>query len=105
MKVNINPYLQTQGMEVKKAERGQRPQEVERTAEESRAPREESRTDRVDLQGSQIMERARARAREIPEVREERVEALRKEIEAGTYNVAPSEVAQAMLSDLLKDIF
>ena len=104
MKININPYFQTQGTEVKKAEKGQRPQEVERTAEQARAPKEE-RTDRVELRGSQMMERARARVREMPEVREERVEALRKEIEAGTYNVAPSEVARAMLSDLLKDIF
>lgn len=99
---DVNPYLQTQTAEVKKAGKGERTaQGSEKQAEKIKTTRE----DRIELRGSQIVERAKARVREMPEVREERVEALKRQIESGSYNVPPEQVARAMLSDLLKDIF
>ncbi|RUM87457.1 MAG: flagellar biosynthesis anti-sigma factor FlgM [Thermodesulfatator sp.] len=61
--------------------------------------------DRVELNGRAVMAEAQQRIRAFPETREERVEALRREIQAGTYQVEPERVARAMLHDLLKDIY
>ncbi len=114
MKVNdLNAYIrQQQVIEGARSTREQGPQRVterrtERVREEVRA--RETRTtpqqDRVELRGSQMMERVRERMNEIPEVRQERVEALRRQIEEGTYNVEPREVARAMMNELLREIF
>ncbi|MCZ6515715.1 MAG: flagellar biosynthesis anti-sigma factor FlgM [Acidobacteria bacterium] len=38
----------------------------------------------------------------VPEIREERVQALRKALKAGAFNVSDEEIADAMISDLFK---
>ncbi len=100
---DVLPYLQTPARGVEgSAQTGKTERSRGATTERNQAP---EGGDRVELRGRQMVEEARARAREIPEVREERVEALRRQIEAGNYEVAPEKVARAMMSDLLREIY
>ncbi len=41
----------------------------------------------------------------LPEIREEKVQELKKEIEAGTYNVSGDKIAGKMVGESLLDIF
>jgi flagellar biosynthesis anti-sigma factor FlgM len=41
----------------------------------------------------------------LPDVREEKVQELKKEIEAGTYNVSGDKIAEKMVGESLLDIF
>jgi negative regulator of flagellin synthesis FlgM len=60
--------------------------------------------DRLDLSDSARRTAALAdRARELPDVRQERVDALRLRLEDGTYSVDPRRVARAILE--LEDAF
>ncbi|HHX28180.1 MAG: flagellar biosynthesis anti-sigma factor FlgM [Bacillota bacterium] len=60
--------------------------------------------DKVVLSASQDdQNRVREILKDIPDIRLEKVEALKKQIEAGTYKVEASEVADKMLGRLLAD--
>jgi len=103
MKVkDILPYFQGPAKGVERPGRGGRGEAVRLRGERTEGPPAE---DRVELNGRAVVAEARERMRELPEVREERVEALRREIQAGTYHVEPERVARALLADLLKDIY
>jgi flagellar biosynthesis anti-sigma factor FlgM len=55
--------------------------------------------DQAQLSGAQVQVEALAgQASQLPEVREERVQALRQAVETGRYQPAPLEVAGAMLT-------
>ncbi len=63
-----------------------------------------ARQDKIVLSASQEDQmRVRRIVDDIPDVRLEKVEALKKQIEAGTYKVDASEVADKMLGRLLAD--
>ncbi len=100
---NVLPYVKPSAQGVEKTDRGR----TERAARsgaggEARKPENE---DRVELRTRKIIEEARTRLREVPEVREEKVAALREKIQSGNYEVPPEKVARAMLSDLLRNIY
>lgn len=60
--------------------------------------------DRVDLSpAAATVQRLVAEARALPDVRHERVEALRQRIARGAYQVSPEQVAERMLRRLLVD--
>ena len=60
--------------------------------------------DKVVLSASQDdQNRVREILKDVPDIRLEKVEALKKQIEAGTYKVEASEVADKMLGRLLAD--
>ena len=43
--------------------------------------------------------------KEMPDVREEKVNALKREIDSGTYNVAGKEVAEKIVNNAINDTF
>ncbi|HWP83818.1 MAG TPA: flagellar biosynthesis anti-sigma factor FlgM [Terriglobia bacterium] len=47
------------------------------------------------------IEALKSRLKEVPEVRWERVAALRQAVQSGTYHVSDQQLADAMLQDLL----
>lgn len=63
------------------------------------------RTDRVELsQTARDIKKIESVLKTTPDVRTEKVRALKEQIEAGTYQVEPKKIANAMVADLLKDI-
>ena len=48
------------------------------------------------------IEELKAALAQVPEIREARVQALRKALKAGDFNVSDEEIADAMISDLFK---
>ena len=58
--------------------------------------------DLAQLSGAHALVQAlAAEASQLPEVREEKVSALRQAVESGTYQPDPQKVAGALVSDLL----
>lgn len=61
-------------------------------------------TDRVELSGdSQDVQKIKGILRNLPEVRLEKVQALKEQITNGTYQVDAYRVADKMLTDLLAE--
>jgi flagellar biosynthesis anti-sigma factor FlgM len=64
--------------------------------------RETADGDVTQLSPDQIRLRSlESRVNSMPEIRQERVEALGKAIRNGTYDVTPEQTAEAMLSDVM----
>lgn len=62
------------------------------------SPRRRQAEDAISLSAeSQLLRRLEEAVRRAPEVREDRVAALRTAIEQGTYQPSPMEIARAML--------
>jgi len=60
--------------------------------------------DQAQLSGAHVQVQAlAAQASQLPEVREERVQALRQAIESGQYRVNPDHVAHAVLAHMVAD--
>ncbi|MGC9141016.1 MAG: flagellar biosynthesis anti-sigma factor FlgM [Caldimicrobium sp.] len=60
--------------------------------------------DRVRISAKTVVESARAKASNLPEVREEKVAQLREKIQSGTYQVSNREIARAMIGTLLSEL-
>ncbi|MDG4475832.1 flagellar biosynthesis anti-sigma factor FlgM [Thiovibrio frasassiensis] len=90
----IFPPIKTEKVQVKKSE-GAAPA----TAAKSAAP-----TDRVVLSaGSLEVQKAKDILEQTPEVRADRVHALREEISRGEYQVDPYRLADKMMASLLSE--
>ncbi len=64
-----------------------------------------SRGDRVELSSTaREMKQIESVLESTPDVRADKVKAIKEQIEAGTYQVDSKKVANAMLADLLKDL-
>ncbi len=64
-----------------------------------------SRGDRVELSSTaREMKQIESVLKSTPDVRADKVKAIKEQIEAGTYQVDSKKVANAMLADLLKDL-
>jgi len=76
-----------------------------RSSSKAQAPGDVApKQDKIVLSASQEDQmRVRRIIDDTPDIRLEKVEALKKQIEAGTYKVDPSEVADKMLGRLLAD--
>ncbi len=61
-------------------------------------------SDQVSLTTKRLVEEARARAKSMPEVRENKVAELRAKIESGTYQVPNRAIARAMVGTLLSEM-
>ena len=61
-------------------------------------------SDQVSLTTKRLVEEARAKAKSMPEVRENKVAELRARIESGTYQVSNRAIARAMVGSLLSEI-
>jgi len=48
--------------------------------------------------GSDAIQSLKARLADVPDVRRERVDSLRQAISAGTYQISPQAIAEAMLA-------
>lgn len=61
-------------------------------------PKDQARAsfDKVELHSLE------ARAQQLPEVRQEKVEALRRAVRDGSYDTPPDKTAEAMLSEMLR---
>jgi flagellar biosynthesis anti-sigma factor FlgM len=58
--------------------------------------------DQAQLSGSHVQVNAlAAQASQLPEVRQERVQALRQAVQSGQYTASPEEVAGAMFADMI----
>ncbi len=63
------------------------------------------RRDRVELsQTAQDIKKIESVLKSTPDVRAEKVKAIKEQIEAGNYQVDSKKIANAMLADLLKDL-
>ncbi|MEW6426955.1 MAG: flagellar biosynthesis anti-sigma factor FlgM [Thermodesulfobacteriota bacterium] len=92
---NIFPQIKTDKVQVKKS------REVGPAAEPSPAAQA---TDRVELSaGTADAKKIREILQETPEVRAERVQALKERIDRGEYQVDSGKVADKLLKSLLQD--
>jgi len=90
----IFPPIKTEKVQVKKPE-GSALSKADNTALPA---------DRVVLSaGSQDVQKARAILEQTPEVREDRVSALKEEIARGEYQVDPHRLADKMMGSLLSE--
>ena len=63
------------------------------------------KADKVDLSsGSKLLQQVNEAMRAEEPGRAERVQAIGREVQAGTYQVRPEQVANRMLTDLIKDM-
>ncbi len=75
-----------------------------RSSSKAASPEEVMAQDKIVLSASQEdQNKVRRIVEDIPDIRLEKVEPLKKKIEAGTYKVEASEVADKMLGRLLAD--
>ncbi len=58
----------------------------------------------VQLRAHHMVENAVNQAKNMPEVREEKVAQVKQQVQAGTYNVSNREIARAMIGNLLHEI-
>ena len=59
------------------------------------------KTDQVELSGrAREVEDLKAGIRSIPDIRRDRVDAIKKAIESGNYRVDPGKIAEKMLEEL-----
>ena len=72
--------------------------EQQRIREE--APDTQQTEDRVEVSSGNEVSRYSEELDSIPEVREERVEALQQAIEKGNYNVPAEDIASAIINEL-----
>ena len=85
---------------------GRRAQQLERAPDQERTGpvrQEEARTQRDGLTISREVQevlRARDEARSAPDVRQERVQELRQQLQEGSYGVEDEEIAQSLLEFL-----
>jgi len=92
---NIFPQIKTDKAPVKK------PKEASPTVSSQQAP---APTDKVELSsGSVDVQRMHEIIQDTPEVRTEKVQALKERISKGEYTVDPYKVADKMLISLLQD--
>ncbi len=64
-----------------------------------------NRGDRVELsQTAREMKKIESVLRTTPDVRAEKIKAIKEQIEAGTYEVDSKKIANAMLADMIKDL-
>ncbi len=56
--------------------------------------------DRVDLTGAGRVEELKAEIQRLPEVRTDRIEAVKKAIEAGTYRIDAEKILSRMIDEL-----
>ena len=90
----IFPPIKTEKVQVKKSE-GSAPSKAGTTALQA---------DRVVLSaGSQDVQKARAILEQTPEVRADRVLALKEEIARGEYQIDPYQLADKMMGSLLSE--
>jgi len=59
---------------------------------------------RVEVSTKSLVENAKTKALNLPEVREEKVAKLREQIQSGTYQVSNRELAKAMIGTLLSEM-
>lgn len=64
-----------------------------------------SPVDRVELSSdSRMIQKIREAAQAAPDVRAEKVAALKKQVQAGTYRVSSEEIAGKMMKDILVEM-
>jgi len=91
---DIFPSIKTEKVQVKKTE----------SSAAAKADKTALPTDRVVLSaGSLDVQKARAILEQTPEVRADRVQALKEEIARGEYQVDPHRLADKMMGSLLSE--
>ncbi len=82
--------------------------EVQREKVRAQSMSQETNTrevkDKVELSNIQVIDQAIKKGKDLPEIREEKVEQLRQAIENGTYKVSNRDLARAMVRSLLSEI-
>ncbi len=90
----ISPTIKTEKIQVKKAE----------GSTVSKADKVDMPTDRVVLSsGSLEVQKVRDILAQTPEVRADRVKALKEEIARGEYKIDPARLAEKMLAGLISE--
>lgn len=93
MRIDLNPSAMTELARSNDAAAGTKPADMTKLT----APNTE---DIAHLSsGSESVQKLRMQLDALPEVRQERVEALRQSISVGTYKISPESIATAMLAD------
>ncbi|WP_022852704.1 flagellar biosynthesis anti-sigma factor FlgM [Thermodesulfatator atlanticus] len=77
--------------------------EIQKAAVENKKPPVQQ--DRVELsQTAKDIQKVEKALKATPDVRTEKIRAIKEQIEAGTYQVDSKKIANAMLTDLIKDM-
>jgi len=82
--------------------------EIKTGKTEGNVPTKENQLQRspvhIEVSTKNLVENAKAKAMNFPEVREEKVAKLREQIQSGTYQVSNRELARAMIGTLLSEM-
>lgn len=70
----------------------------------STRPEETEKTNTVEITSQRFIETAIRKAENLPEVREEKVNRIKEQVESGTYQVSNREIARAMIGSILNEI-
>jgi flagellar biosynthesis anti-sigma factor FlgM len=93
MRIDLNPSAMTESARGSDAAGGAKPTELAKvtaTAAEDVAHLSS---------GSESLQKLKMQLGALPDIRQERVEALKQSISGGTYKISPASIATAMLAD------
>jgi negative regulator of flagellin synthesis FlgM len=97
-RIDLNQLNQAETARVTRSNEANRTNQAEKT--QSPTSNTESESDRITVSGrAETVERLAARANELPDVRQDKVEAMRERIQSGTYKPSASDIAGAILKD------
>ncbi len=93
MRIDLSPSAMTELARSKDADAGAKPAELAKVTATTA-------DDVTHLSsGSESVQSLKTHLDSLPDIRQERVEALRQAMSAGTYKISPAKVASAMLAD------
>lgn len=73
-------------------------------APSSTRPEETEKTNTVELTSQRLIENAIRKTENLPEVREEKINRIKEQVESGTYQVSNRDIARAMIGSILNEI-
>ncbi len=101
----VGAYLkQSQGTNLKKGAKTEN-NHIDENLEDISKVKNQGINDKVELSNRSKAMQQLNEALERPQgERQERIMEIKRQVDAGTYNVAPENVAAAMMTDLIKDL-
>jgi negative regulator of flagellin synthesis FlgM len=104
MKINDMTTVNPQELKQREVRRKENPAPLAQGEPVQRQEAPQRVSDQVSLTTKRLVEEARAKAKSMPEVRENKVAELKAQIESGTYQVSNRAIARAMVGTLLSEM-
>ena len=97
-KIDLNPSNHAEQTRINRSADTGRATSTEGSSPTS--PKTESQEDKVSVsERAETLERLTTRTTELPDVRQEKVEAMRERLQSGSYNPSASDIADAILKE------